>query len=348
MKMNEIKITIVIPLYNFANYIEKCLNSLVNQTSQNFEVIIINDGSTDNSKKVVQDFISRNKLENFTLISQKNSGVSRARNVGIKVAKTDWIAFVDSDDYVSPDFISELEKNVNDADFVIGNYAILSEEGRFENKNFYDFNSRKFNKKNFIINLLNEEKAEALSEYRISSLRNVWSKLYNRKILLENKIEFNEDLCYFEDGLFNLMYVDKIKKVNITTNCIYNYFVTSAGSTTKKIKKNYYEDKIKINLVYDYIKKYNFSEIKTAFDLFRFDCLSSYLINGLFHPLNKISISYSIKTLKNIRAENIYGIFDYDLKKYLKFGKKIIFLLLKNKLYIIVCFLLKVRAIVKR
>ena len=345
--MNKATISIIIPLYNFANYIEKCLNSLVNQTNHDFEVIIIDDGSTDNSKLVVEKFIDKNNLKNFKLITQNNGGVSKARNTGIKVAETEWIAFVDSDDYVSPNFISELKSKIKDADFIIGNFNLVYDNCCHENKYFYDLNKKKFNKKNFIINLLNEENAETLNEYRISSLRNVWAKLYKRKILLENKIEFNEELSYFEDGLFNLMYIGKIKKVNIVTSCIYNYFVTSVGSATKKIKKNYYEDKVKIDLVYSCIKKYNYNEVRDAFDIFRFDCFSSFLINGLFHPKNKILMRDCIKNLKKIKKANIYGQFDYNIKKYLKLEKKLIFLLIRRKLYIIVYFLLKTRAIVK-
>lgn len=100
------KISVIIPCYNGEKYIERCLNSLIAQNSSLFEVIIVNDGSTDNSEKLINRLIKN--TPNFHLINQKNTGVSVARNSGIKHACGEYISFVDSDDYVSSNYIEKL------------------------------------------------------------------------------------------------------------------------------------------------------------------------------------------------------------------------------------------------
>ena len=94
-------VSIVVPVYNVEAYLEKCLDSLVNQNFDNYEVIIVNDGSTDKSKEIAQRY--ENKYSNVVLIDQKNKGLGGARNTGIEAVKGEYILFVDSDDYIHPD-----------------------------------------------------------------------------------------------------------------------------------------------------------------------------------------------------------------------------------------------------
>lgn len=95
---STIKISVIIPAYNADKCIENCLQSVLSQTYKPFEIIVINDGSTDKTKEIVEDFVTKNGIENLILLNQKNSGPSKARNNGIMHSKGDWIAFIDSDD----------------------------------------------------------------------------------------------------------------------------------------------------------------------------------------------------------------------------------------------------------
>ena len=116
---NEVLISIIVPCFNNEKYVEKCLESIANQTIKNFEVIIINDGSKDNSQKVIETFISTHL--NFKLINQVNMGVSSARNNGLKEANGNYVCFVDADDYIEPNYLYELYNalEANDSDLSI-------------------------------------------------------------------------------------------------------------------------------------------------------------------------------------------------------------------------------------
>ena len=105
MHMREPLISIVIPVYNTQEYIIACLESITKQTYKNYEVIIVNDGSTDKSEEVISSFIEANKLEKFHLLNKENGGVSSARNLGLARAKGEWVTFVDSDDWIEPGFL---------------------------------------------------------------------------------------------------------------------------------------------------------------------------------------------------------------------------------------------------
>ena len=103
---SDVDISLIVPVYNVENYLERCLLSVENQTFENFEVIIVNDGSTDGSLRVIQRFLNRNM--NFKLIDQENKGLGEARNVGIKNSCGRYVAFLDSDDFLEPNYLEKL------------------------------------------------------------------------------------------------------------------------------------------------------------------------------------------------------------------------------------------------
>ena len=108
-----IKISVIIPVYNTEKYIEKCLISLANQKMQDFEVVIVNDGATDNSKNVIQEYIKENMIQNIRYFEKKNGGLSDARNYGVQQAKGKYIFFLDSDDYIDNNLFSSLETYID-------------------------------------------------------------------------------------------------------------------------------------------------------------------------------------------------------------------------------------------
>ena len=126
-------ISIIIPFYNSARYISRCLNSLLCQDLSNVEILCVDDGSTDNSSSIISNMIEQwNMSQHVHLVQLKqNSGVAHARNVGINTAKGDYVIFIDSDDYVSPDYIAVLKDAVieSEPDAVIFNYLELKKNG---------------------------------------------------------------------------------------------------------------------------------------------------------------------------------------------------------------------------
>ena len=124
------KISVIIPVYNAEKYIEKCLRSLAKQTMQDFEVIVVNDGSTDNSKKVIKDYMKSNKLD-IKYLEKENGGLASARNYGVEKALGKYIFFLDSDDYLDENLFSELEKYMDkDIDLIKFKMKTVDETGK--------------------------------------------------------------------------------------------------------------------------------------------------------------------------------------------------------------------------
>ena len=123
-------ISIIVPIYNSENYIKKCLDSILAQTYSNLEVILIDDGSTDNSYNICKDY--QKKDNRIVLLQQKNAGVSRARNHGLEVAKGEYIGFVDSDDYIEPEMYEILLNSIieSNSKIAICNYYYENEDSK--------------------------------------------------------------------------------------------------------------------------------------------------------------------------------------------------------------------------
>ena len=100
------RLSIIVPIYNVEKYLPRCIESILNQTFKDFELILVNDGSTDSSYEILKEY--ENKYDNFRVINQKNGGLSAAKNAGIKIAKGEYIAFLDSDDYLDKNFLETL------------------------------------------------------------------------------------------------------------------------------------------------------------------------------------------------------------------------------------------------
>ena len=124
------KVSVIVPVYNTKNYLNKCLDSLISQSYSNYEIIVINDGSTDGSKEVIEEY--ERKYSNIIVINQNNLGLSVARNIGIKVASGKYLAFVDGDDYLGRDFILNLvnKAEVDNADMVVCGYCMVDDTDR--------------------------------------------------------------------------------------------------------------------------------------------------------------------------------------------------------------------------
>lgn len=224
----SIKISLIIPVYNCEKYLENCLESVMKQDLAGIEVIIINDGSEDNSLEIVEGYKSR--FKNISIINQENKGQGAARNLGIKIAKGEYIGFIDADDYIEPNMISSMyyKAKDNDYDIVTCGTKIVSEDGDII-KEIRIAESEKLTSEEAIIRTIKGENTFA-----------VWNKIFKRKFFIENNIFFKEG-CYYED-----IYV--IIKAFSCAKSIYNfkksfyYYVQHTKSTTKQKKIKYYND----------------------------------------------------------------------------------------------------------
>lgn len=208
--MNNL-ISVIVPIYNVEKYLPKCIDSIINQTYQNLEIILVDDGSPDNCGKICDDYAKKDKR--IKVIHKENGGVSDARNVGLKLAKGEYIAFVDPDDVLSYEMYKKLLQGAikNDADIIQCNYCFLFETGHIENL------KRKQESKTIEGAL---EAKRAIIKGNISN--SVATKLF-KKSLLEN-IWFNTELKIAEDRLFVYECCCKALKIVLIEDVLYYYY----------------------------------------------------------------------------------------------------------------------------
>ena len=195
-------ISVIVPVYNVEKYIEKCLKSLVEQTLKNIEIIIVNDGSTDNSKKIISKFAE--KYSNIKYYEKTNGGLSSARNYGIKYANGEYVAFLDSDDYV--------EKNL---------YELMYKKALQENSDMVecDFIWEYYGKNGEIVKTKKDKrkKFKTLNQYVKNARVVAWNKLIKKQIIDDFNIRFPEGLIYEDIEFFYKLFphLNKISYVNI-------------------------------------------------------------------------------------------------------------------------------------
>ncbi len=203
-------ISVIVPIYNVYNYLEKCLNSIINQTYKNLEIILIDDGSTDGCGKMCDNY---KELDNrIVVVHQKNCGLSNARNKGIEIAKGNLISFVDGDDYLELNMFDELKKNMDkyNSDISIGHYYYLKNDKRIirEKIKKLSFVSTGYNK---FCNIQNEY--ENLTVFS-------WGKIYKREIF--NNIRYPEGRIY-EDSYIICNVLKEANRVSYLIKPLYNY-----------------------------------------------------------------------------------------------------------------------------
>lgn len=205
------KISIIIPVYNCEEYIEKCIESILNQKYKNFEIILINDGSTDNSLNLINEY-KQNEPERIIVINQKNAGAGAARNKGIEIASGDYLTFIDSDDYIKNDFLSTLLNYINGEDIIVSGY-------KKTDSNY-----------NVLFSKEPENNYWSLFKYTTN-----WANLYKVSFIRENNIRFL-DFRIGEDINFSFQCIVYLKTYKIVNYSGYYYF-TNEKSITKTIKK---------------------------------------------------------------------------------------------------------------
>ncbi len=216
-EIKEWKISIIVPVYNVENYIEQCIKSILEQTYNNIEVILVNDGSTDRSGEICEHWAAKDKR--ITYIKQDNNGISSARNRGLDICSGEHILFVDSDDHIHPrmcERLLEIQKDTN-ADIVLCEAYIETETGLVQDKHEAYKN---MNTQEFIHGILMDE-----------VVNSVWRKLYKKELWSE--VRFPEGI-YFEDLYIHPQIFLKAKKIVYTPEPLYFYNRVNYDSATSK------------------------------------------------------------------------------------------------------------------
>ena len=218
--MNK-SVTILIPCYNGQNYLKRCLDSCVNQTYQNLKILVVNDGSTDESQKIIEEYMS--KYPNINLINQTNQGLSETRNILIQNCFTTYGYFVDVDDWIDQDCIEYFVKNSDDYDLVIGR----------------SFISKKNKNKNFWINNKITKKTNNES-YLVNNDCFCWNVLFKTEYF--KQFQFLKSAAFFEDiGLMSYV-IYKTKKIKFILEPKYHYWINHNSISRSKMNYKKIED----------------------------------------------------------------------------------------------------------
>lgn len=232
--MNPI-ISVVIPVYNCEKYISRCIDSVLMQKFKNFELILVDDGSLDNTSRICDEYIQKDKR--IQVIHKKNGGVSSARNAGIRIARGEYITFIDSDDYIDEKMFEVAYREINRTQsdlFVSGICMEKWEEQQISQKSVYKIDKTKI----YTVKELLEVWG---NEYPAICMCGPWCKLYTTEILKKNQIFFDESLSYGEDTYFNLSVLNFVNKVHFSEQVFYHYCRENQESLFSKFHKDTYE-----------------------------------------------------------------------------------------------------------
>ena len=310
--MKKLKLSIIVPIYNTENFLKRCMLSMLCD-SNDYEIILINDGSTDNSLNICQEFKDNFKRAKITIINIPNAGVSNARNIGIENSTGDYIMFVDSDDYLIDGWesiIPELDEK----------YDIV-----YYNKNI-NVNT---NKEQIISYILGNNKEKIYISGPVE-------KAIKRKFLLQNNIYFEKGIINGEDMIFNFECILKCKRYKIVNKLIYMY-EKNQNSATRNFNSRIFESEI---LFQEKLQKILEKSTCVNKDEYLNWCNGNHIIT----ILNRISRIRNFKDAKSyykkLEEQPFTGIV-HSKSKYLY--RKVIFIMVKLKLYFILYNLYKIK-----
>lgn len=256
-----VRISIIIPVYNTEPYLRECIESILAQSYEYFEAIFIDDGSLDHSFAIINDYASRDGR--IKLYHQNNAGVSAARNLGLKYATGDYIAFIDSDDTISPDYLDCLYQCATQfsSDIILSG-IVYTKNGNETSRVVLTEESLSLQTENNLIHFL-----------KTPLLTSPVSKLYKKQIICDNKIQFDTSISFAEDKDFNLQYFQYIQNAYALSYCGYFYREVENSLSHKK-----YEYQYRIEHRHWTVKRNMFESLKD-----RSPKSESYLVNQLFY-----------------------------------------------------------------
>lgn len=327
------KFSVIIPIYNVEDYLERCLDSLIKQKIEDTEIILINDGSLDRSKDICNRYVKN--YSNIILINKTNSGTGDSRNVGMNRAKGEYIYFCDPDDYIENHFfetMSELIKTKKDL-YMFGYWDEIEYNNQIVNRKKMQIRENKeYDRNEFFKNFS--------QLYATNMLYTLWNKLYNRRFLEENNIKFST-VSMGQDTRFNLEVYRYIHSFLTCDKCFYHYTIARKDSSTSKYRANRMKMKIEEE------------EILMEFLIdFHIPCqevlLSQVRENILLDCCNQISLSNLSNREKNKELLKQISLFKLNFPNFsLEKAKKTTYILLKNKTYLYL-FLKKIQNVIEK
>lgn len=325
-----IKVSIIVPVYNGEKYLSRSIESLISQTLKEIEIILINDGSTDNSLEVCKEYSSKDKR--IKVINKLNEGVAAARNLGIEEAKGEYIAFLDADDYVEGNMYEKMYSKITatKSDICICNY-IIEDRGSLKKVNHNLQKDELTHKEiyNEIIPALIGP-TNFMTDNGLTGYRGPVMYIYSKKILNVNNIRFKKGMPIGEDFLFNLEYLTKISTFAVEKGYYYHYCI-NAQSAMQRYRENWWDiHKVLIKRVAELLNREGLDKInQPRIDTMKINYLIGALVNEC-HPKNNKKYICKIKTMKKIIEDSETEIIYYNTVNW-KITRKIWFSLIKKR-----------------
>ena len=331
------KISVIVPIYNVEKYLSRCIESLINQTLKEIEIILVDDGSKDNSSKICDEYATKDKR--IKVIHKKNEGLGLTRNAGIKLATGRYLAFVDSDDYIELDMYEKMYDIAmsNDCDFVRGDAYKELPTGKMLNDNLTSplkegIYNRSEMFKNILYPLFGKLPEEKANKYISCS---ACKSIYKREIINKNNIFFESERKYIsEDLLFNLDFIVNSNSAYVINKRFYHY-IKNENSLTNSYKKDSFEKEI---ILYNELKKrlikYNiYDKCSLRLDRFLIDRTKMCIKKEILGNPNKKEINVNLNKIVT-KKEIVQILHEYPIYK-LPFKYKVFYLILKYKINIL-------------
>lgn len=306
-------VSVIVPVYNAEKTLHNCIDSILCQTYTEFELILVDDGSTDHSGEFCDCYAEKDNR--IIVIHQSNSGVSAARNNGIEISQGEYICFVDSDDRIKNNFLSEMVNVMqNDkAGMVICGYEVRTNKC-IVSETLYHNDGVDYCTREDVVLLLGHSLFSA-----------PWCKLFRSDIIKDNNLIFPEDISLGEDLIFNILYTNYVLSIVVYNKSLYEYYTDNNNSLLRKYRRNLLDEYRRINeYVLCYLKEWNVSSesIRDYRDAMYFQ-----YENVLFNTFSEANtdtfftkLEYNNEILRSVDFQNIYSLFSGRVNVVFKFA----------------------------
>ena len=328
---DNVLVSVVVAIYNVADYLDKCIKSIVNQSYHNIQIILVDDGSSDNSFDICSMW---EKIDNrIILIHQENKGVSAARNVGISKAKGEYISFVDGDDYLDKDAIEKMLLAIGDNDILIADYYVDNKK-TIKKESFLSIDSRVFFEYDEKIELIKNcfIRTNISNQHSITLIGVPWAKLYRLSLINNNRLCFDEKLKKMQDAIFNFDAFYFAKSIAYEKSLNVYHYVQNSSSITHAANNDY--KKMIDSFMIAFKEKIDFYHIKEFNDVYNAKifllALSSikfiYILEKTHYSLFQ-RIDGTKRVLKNLSFS------DNNFFSYLNTFQKLAYIMYKLKMF---------------
>ncbi|MCH2033314.1 MAG: glycosyltransferase [Tenacibaculum sp.] len=337
------KVSVIVPIYNVEKYLRRCLDSLVNQTLADIEIILVDDESPDNSKEIYKEYLAKDNR--IKLVQKKNGGLGFARNSGLEIATGEFIAYIDSDDYVDVNMFKKLydTSKSNNLDTVYCGYNNLDDELKVHSFSEVDdltIFSTKDEVNGVLLDMIACKPSSPLErKYRMS----VWHAIYSRDLIENNRIRFCSERQFIsEDIIYHIDYLSKANRIAFIPDSFY-YYCYNEDSLTKTFREDRFEKSVILHQ--ELLRRFKVEGYKESVYKNRVDRFLIGYARYTIVRLSKAAISYSVKLkiLKRICKDDVWNSMKYYPVHEMPFKQKLVFYMIKYNMLNSLLFISKYR-----